>query len=309
MTAEHVNNTTGEVVSIERPFLSEEEIALLKRTMLAGAPADQVDMAIAMTNRLRLDPFARQVFYVKRRDDAGRDVVAVQVSIDGFRLIAERSGRYAGQVGPHWLDKDGNWHEAWPYDTPPVAARVGVLKHGFTQPLYGVARFNAYAARRRDGGLMKFWAAMPEVMIGKVAEALALRRAFPSELSGVYVSEEMDQAQNPVAAAEPPMRNTPVAPMPPVRSVPAAPAQPEGPDGDALAAVKAAAEAAGLDKAALSQFCRDTIPGYAGFTKLTPAQLRALALALRAKAAKAAQDAPAAEAPDADAADDAELPF
>ena len=68
-------------------------------------------------------------------------------------------------------------------DAPPSAARVGVLRKGFSEVMFAVARFDAYAATNKEGKLGPMWRKMPDVMIAKCAEALALRRAFPQEMS------------------------------------------------------------------------------------------------------------------------------
>lgn len=128
----------------------------------------------------RLDPDTRQIYFIC--DKNGK--INVFNSIDGLRLTAQRSGVYAGQEGPYFCGQDGVWKDVWLSPERPLASKVGVLRKGFEKPVWGIALFSEY------GKQFGPWKQYPTVMLAKVAESLALRKAFPEELSGIYSEEE-----------------------------------------------------------------------------------------------------------------------
>lgn len=194
-------------IAATEPFGFDEQ--LVRDTICKGASPQEFALFIAIAKRLQLDPLARQIFAVKRWDSTlGKEVMSAQMSIDAFRLVAQRTGQYAGQTEPQWCgqttapDQDPVWVTAWLGQKPPAAARVGVWRKGFQAPVYAVARYASYVQTKKGGDPNRMWATMPDVMLSKCAEALALRKAFPMELSGAYTSDEMGQADD-APASEP----------------------------------------------------------------------------------------------------------
>jgi phage recombination protein Bet len=179
---------------------TEDQKAALDALGIDTDSATEGDLRVFLTyaQRTGLDPFARQIYLIGRRvrdpDGQWRKRWTIQVGIDGFRIVAKRSGKYRGQTPAQWCGPDGQWRDVWLDDGPPAAARAGVLHADFDQPLYAVATWAQYAALNAKGDATGLWPRMGPLMLHKCAEALALRRAFPNDLSGIYIAEEMEQS-------------------------------------------------------------------------------------------------------------------
>jgi phage recombination protein Bet len=175
--------------------LTEEQVRLVKDTIIPGATDDELALFVNQCDRTHLDPFAKQIYCIKRwNGTAKKETYQTQVSIDGARLVAQRSGEYAGQTPTYWCGPDGVWVDVWLKPEHPVAAKVGTYRVGFVEAMWAVALWDGYAVKKRDGSLMEMWKKMGPLMLGKCAEMLSLRKAFPMELSGLYSTEEMEQA-------------------------------------------------------------------------------------------------------------------
>lgn len=150
----------------------------------------EIEHCFEVMRQTGLNPYLKQIYFIPRKDKRlGREVLVPQTSIDGYRLIAERTGLRDGEEPPQWCGTDGKWREVWNDKGPPVAARFGVYRKGSSKPFWGVAHYREFNANTH------FWSAMPANQLAKVAEAMALRRAFPQETANLYTEAEMDQAE------------------------------------------------------------------------------------------------------------------
>ncbi len=167
---------------------TEQQEEMIRANFSTGATKSEFEVLMAIAKARKLNPLLKQVYFVKRKDKKlNKDVWSVQVSIDGLRAIAERTGAYDGQDEPEF---------EYNADKEIILARVKVYKKGVSRPFVGVARWDEYVQKSYEGNPTKFWADMPYTMLGKCAEALAIRKAFPEDSGGLYVSEEMMQAES-----------------------------------------------------------------------------------------------------------------
>lgn len=153
---------------------------IIKRSYFNNISDDEIKVFAHVCKHTKLDPILKQIYPVMRQGK-----MTIQTAIDGYRTIAERTGRYSPGREPTFVyDKNGM----------PLSATAYVKKmttDGTWHEVAATAFFSEY-----NPGVGPFWKKMPHTMIAKCAEALALRKAFPAELSAVYTKDEMDQADH-----------------------------------------------------------------------------------------------------------------
>ena|ERR1700752_4312699 len=186
-------------VSMSSSHFNPKQIEILKNSICRGVTNEEFEVFIMACVKTQLDPFMRQIYAVKRKakkpDGSWGETMTIQTGIDGYRLIAERTERYApGQEPTYTYDQHGQLLSATAY----VKKQT---KDGTWHVVSASAYIDEYCQTivDRQTGEKKasgMWGNMPRTMLAKCAEAQALRKAFPAEMSGVYTKEEMEQAEN-----------------------------------------------------------------------------------------------------------------
>jgi phage recombination protein Bet len=203
----------GHEKSAEAMFgIDPEKVDLIKSTVAPTATHEELKLFLYQCSRTGLDPLAKQIYFQKRFNKRRQKAeLTIITGIDGYRLVADRTGQYAGNDDPVFDDEEH-----------PRKATVTVYKLIGDQrcPFSASARWDQYYPGDEQGFM---WRKMPHLMLGKCAEALALRKAFPAELSGLYIKEEMDQADQEPAATPAVKPAASVKPQPDPENAPSAP--------------------------------------------------------------------------------------
>jgi phage recombination protein Bet len=166
---------------------SPQEVAVIREVVASqgqGGALNDAELAVFLKQaaRAKLDPFSKQIYAIRR---GGR--MTIQVGIDGLRAIAERTGTYAGS-------------DDYKFGGDPKAARPETA----TCTVYRIVNGQRVPTTRtvwwvEFGSDQGQWKKMPRQMLGKVAEAHALRAAFPNDCSGLFTDDEMAQADRAAA--------------------------------------------------------------------------------------------------------------
>lgn len=176
--------------AVSAPLFDNKQIEILKNSICKGASPEEFEIFIMACKKTGLDPFMRQIYAVKRWDGRlKRETMTIQTGIDGYRLIAERTGSYApGPEPTYQYDSNGQIVSATAY----VKKQT---RDGTWHTVAASAFLDEYCQRNKEGNASGMWSNMPRNQLAKCAEALALRRAFPAEMSGIYTKDEMNQAE------------------------------------------------------------------------------------------------------------------
>lgn len=178
---------------------TQHQVEILKNSICRGISDEEFAVFLMACSKTQLDPFMKQIYCVKRKskrpDGSWGESMTIQTGIDGYRLIAERTERYAPGPEPTYVcDENGNVISATAYIKKQT--KDGTW-HSVSSSAYMIEYCQTF-----NGKPASLWATMPRTMLAKCAEAQALRKAFPAEMSGVYTKEEMMQADEPTISLE-----------------------------------------------------------------------------------------------------------
>lgn len=155
-------------------------------------------MFMQLCKAQKLNPFLKEAYLVKYSQHTPAQLV---VSKDAFEKRANACSVYTGKDSGVILHRD----EKVVYQDGAFKLPNDVLLGGWCNvhrsdredPISAKVSFDEYVGKKNDGTVNKQWEGKPLTMIRKVAIVQALREAFPDQLDGLYIGDEMQHAQNP----------------------------------------------------------------------------------------------------------------
>ena len=225
-------------VRADQQRFDDNQIAILRQLGIEDASQGDLDLFFHYCRTTGLDPFRKQIYMIGRNtkvvewvDQGGRrekqerwvTKYTIQTGIDGYRRNGREAAKALGDTisfdGPYWCGDDGQWVDVWVSRSAPFAAKFTVIRNG--EKFTGVAHFDEFVqtnaiyegtgqSRRKTGEEPNsMWAKMPRNQIAKCAEALAWRRAYPDDFSGLILEDTaqstvIDQDGNPETVAPQP---------------------------------------------------------------------------------------------------------
>lgn len=174
---------------------------MVKRFLVNGGgniTNEELYMFMNLCRFQHLNPFTREVYLIKYGD---RNPATIVVGKDVHLKRAKRHPEFAGlQAGIILQATDGNCYDReGTFYNPESERLVGgwarVKIHGWDVDLYNSVSLREYIGKKANGEVNGQWASKPATMIRKVAIVQALREAFPEDTAGMYVQEELPEAQ------------------------------------------------------------------------------------------------------------------
>ena len=179
-----------------------ENRALILKTVAPGLTEVEAALFFHVARERRLDPLQKQIYAIKRSTwvqelNGGQggyeERMALQVGIDGFRSIANRTSLYMPSDRLPLVEGQGTenlrvtvWIKKW-HDASQTWQEFGAT-----------AYYREYVQTKKNKATGKpeptsMWERMPLSQTEKCAEAKALRRGWPEELGGMYTPEELQR--------------------------------------------------------------------------------------------------------------------
>jgi phage recombination protein Bet len=196
-----VDEVQPAVIENGQLILTPKHKELIAKQIAPTATKEELELFFMMAYRTRLDPLLKQLYFIKY-GTGEKAKVSYVTSIDGFRIIAHRTKQFAGIDEPKFIYASSSKN--------PTSCTVTVYKKGSERGFTATVHFAEYSTGQN------LWAKMPHTMLAKVAEAHALRKAFPQDLSGIYTTDEMEQAEKAQTPQKPTAAQLPPAPTEPM---------------------------------------------------------------------------------------------